>query len=85
MLAGQGSLVRVDGALEMATITRGEYRRRGLAAVVCARTIAECERRGERTWWNAARTNAGSVRLARRLGYRTERPYSILIWRSSSG
>jgi predicted GNAT family acetyltransferase len=67
----------------MATITHPAYRRRGLAAVVCARTIVECERRGNRTWWNAARANVGSVRLARRLGYRTERPYQTLIWRSS--
>jgi hypothetical protein len=30
--------------------------------------------------WNTATTNSGSVRLARKLGYRTERQYRVLLW-----
>src|SRR5262249_23310471 len=63
----------VGGVLEMAVITHEAYQRRGLATVVCARTILVCERRGNRTWWNAGAANAASVGLARKLGYRTER------------
>jgi GNAT superfamily N-acetyltransferase len=70
----------VRGVLEMAVITREAYQRRGLATVVCARTILECERRGNRTWWNAGEANVGSVGLARKLGYRTERRYRVLAW-----
>jgi GNAT superfamily N-acetyltransferase len=70
----------VEGVLEMATITHQAYRRRGLATVVCARTILECERRGDRTWWNTSLTNASSAALARKLGYRTERHYRVLAW-----
>jgi GNAT superfamily N-acetyltransferase len=70
----------VGGVLEMAVITREAYQRRGLATVVCARTILECERRGDRTWWSAAAANAASVGLARKLGYRTERRFRVLSW-----
>lgn len=74
----------VGGVLEMAVITREGYQRRGLATVVCARTILECERRGNRTWWNTGAANAGSLGLARKLGYRTERRFSVLVWRRRS-
>jgi GNAT superfamily N-acetyltransferase len=72
----------IAGVLEMAVIVQEAYQRRGLAAVVCARTILECERRGDRTWWNASATNAASVGLARKLGYRTERRFRVLSWSS---
>jgi hypothetical protein len=70
----------VEGALEVGTITHETYRGRGLATVVCARTIIECEWLGYRTWWNTALQNAASVGLARKLGYRTERQYRVLAW-----
>lgn len=70
----------VGGLLEMGTITHADYRGRGLGTVVCARTILECERLGYRTWWNTALTNVASAGLARKLGYRVERPYRVLAW-----
>jgi GNAT superfamily N-acetyltransferase len=69
-----------EGALEMGTITHADYRGRGLGTVVCARTILECERLGYRTWWNTALSNVASTGLARKLGYRVERPYRVLTW-----
>jgi GNAT superfamily N-acetyltransferase len=74
---------RVAGVLEMGTITHEDYRGRGLGTVVCAQTILECERHGFRTWWNTATTNIASARLARKLGYRVERPYRVLAWFTS--
>lgn len=71
----------VGGVLEMAVITDEAYRRRGLARVVTARTILECERRGAATWWNTSLGNVASAALARELGYRTERRYRVLSWR----
>jgi len=70
----------VGGLLEMGTIIHADYRGRGLGTVVCARTILECERLGHRTWWNTALTNVASMGLARKLGYRVERPYRVLAW-----
>lgn len=70
----------VGGVLEMAVITDEAYRRRGLARIVSARTILECERRGEATWWNTSLANAGSAALARMLGYRSERRYRVIAW-----
>lgn len=70
----------VDGVLEMAVITDAAYRRRGLARVVSAQTILECERRGAATWWNTSLDNAGSAALARTLGYRSERRHRVLAW-----
>jgi len=69
-----------EGVLGMAAITHREYRRRGLGAIVCARTIRECLRRGYRAWWNADRHSAASTGLARLLGYRIEHHYATLAW-----
>jgi hypothetical protein len=74
----------VGGVLEMAVITHAGYRRRGLAAVVCAQTIRECERCGAETWWSAAGDNLASAGLARKLGYRTERRYEVWTWFQSA-
>jgi hypothetical protein len=72
-----------EDTLEMAVIAHRDYRRRGLGAIVCARTILECERLGYRTWWNADLHNVASAGLARLLGYRTEHRYDILAWHPS--
>ena len=71
---------QVNGELEIAVITRDGYRQRGLATIVAARTILECERRGYRTWWNTSLDNVGSASIARSLGYRSERHYRTLVW-----
>jgi hypothetical protein len=70
----------VDGMLEIAVITRGGYRQRGLARIVAARAVLECERLGYRTWWNTSLENVASASLARSLGYQTERRYRTLVW-----
>jgi len=75
----------VENALELGVITDDTYQRRGLATVVSARTILECERLGHETWWNTATTNTGSARLARKLGYQTERQYRVLSWAVALG
>jgi len=73
------------GLLEMGTITHEDYRRRGLARIVCARTILEAERMGHHTWWNVDDENIPSIHLARALGYRSEHRYRVLAWLSSEG
>lgn len=70
----------IEGTLEMGTITHEDYRRRGLAAIVCARTVLECERLGYVTWWSCSTKNLGSAAIARRLGYRQEQEYRVIAW-----
>lgn len=74
----------VGGVLEMAVVTDEAWRRRGLARVASARTILECERRGEATWWNTLQDNVASAALARELGYRSEQRYRVLAWRRAA-
>jgi hypothetical protein len=72
------------GTLEMGTITHEDYRRRGLASIVCARTLLECERLGYQTWWNCTKQNLGSAAMARKLGYRREDEFRVLAWSAPS-
>jgi RimJ/RimL family protein N-acetyltransferase len=71
---------QADGVIEMGTGTAEAYRGRGYATVTCAHLIRACEARGEQTFWNAAEGNAGSVALARKLGYRVEELFDVVAW-----
>lgn len=68
------------GTLEIGTITHEDYRRRGLARIVGAQTLLECERQGYRTWWSCAKQNHGSAAIARTLGYLREDEFRLLAW-----
>ena len=73
-----GPLTR--GVAEMGIDTAEGYRQRGLATAASAYVIRECEALGYRAFWNAAQQNVASVALARRLGFRTEQPFTVLAW-----
>lgn len=73
-----GPLVR--GLAEMGVGTADGHRRQGLATAVSAHIIQAVEARGYQAFWNAAAHNAASVALARRLGFRTERPFIVRVW-----
>jgi RimJ/RimL family protein N-acetyltransferase len=68
------------GMIEVGVTTAEAYRGRGLATIACARLIELCEERGYRTWWDCAKQNTPSVKLARRLGYYNEREYRYVWW-----
>jgi GNAT superfamily N-acetyltransferase len=73
---------RCRGELEMGVWSHPEFRGRGLATDVSARTAAEAESRGDRVWWNAAASNAASLAIARRIGFRRERRYELVAYRT---
>ena len=73
-----GPLAR--GVAELGVGTDEAYQRRGLATVVAARAIQAAEARGYHAFWNAAQQNTGSLALARRLGFGTERAFRVLAW-----
>ncbi len=68
------------GVAELGTETEEAHQRKGLATVISAYVIRECEAMGYRAFWNAAQQNVASVALARRLGFQTEQPFTVLAW-----
>ena len=70
----------VLGIREIGIDTPEPYRQRGYATLTCARLIQYCEGHGLQTYWNCNKFNDGSVALARKLGYQTEKEYRLLIW-----
>lgn len=68
------------GIAEIGVATRAAYRKKGFATLVSACVIRECESMGYQAFWNASQQNDASVRLAKRLGFQTERPCTVLAW-----
>jgi GNAT superfamily N-acetyltransferase len=72
------------GQIEIGVTTHERYRRRGFASIACAKLIEICESEGYSTWWDCAKQNTPSVRLARKLGYQNEREYRYAWWEKRS-
>jgi len=71
------------GMIEVGVTTHKAYRQRGLASVACANLIQACESKGYKTWWDCAKQNTPSVKLARKLGYRNEKEYRYVWWKKA--
>lgn len=69
-----------QGQIEVGVTTAEAYRRRGFATIACAKLIELCEAHGYATWWDCAKQNIASIRLARKLGYQNEREYRYVWW-----
>ena len=69
-----------QGRIEVGVTTAEAYRRQGLATIACARLIELCEERGYETWWDCARQNTPSVKLAKKLGYQNDPEYRYVWW-----
>jgi RimJ/RimL family protein N-acetyltransferase len=65
---------------EIGTITPEAHRRKGYSTIVCAHLVHLCESLGFDTYWNCAQQNIASAAIARKLGYRRERPYDVIAW-----
>ena len=72
-VAGAGSYIVYQGGIEIEIDTRGDHRRKGLAAACGARLILECLDRGLYPSWDAI--DSRSVALAEKLGYHRGEPY----------
>jgi GNAT superfamily N-acetyltransferase len=75
---------RVRGLMEMGVATRGPYRRRGCGTYLSRLVARACEANGDRVWWNTSTTNLPSQRIARQLGFRTERRYELVGYRTDA-
>jgi len=76
--AGTGAPIK--GVIEVGVTTHEDHRQRGLATIACANLIARCEAQGYKTWWDCAKQNIPSTKLARKLGYQNEREYRYVWW-----
>lgn len=68
------------GVIEVGVTTHEHFRQRGFATLACAKLITTCETHGYAPWWDCAKQNTPSVRLARKLGYRNEKEYRYAWW-----
>jgi len=68
------------GVAEMSVDTHEDYRQKGLGTITSAHVIRECEAQGYRVFWGTSQKNAASVALARRLGFQTERTFTVFSW-----
>lgn len=67
------------GQVEVGVVTHPDYRRRGLGLLACANLLDQCEAQDARTVWSCHVGNPASAALARRLGFRTERRYQLIL------
>jgi hypothetical protein len=72
------------GLIEIGVTTAESYRQQGFATIACARLIELCEAQGYNTWWDCAKQNIPSTKLARKLGYQNEREYRYVWWAQNS-
>jgi RimJ/RimL family protein N-acetyltransferase len=76
--AVSGPVIR--GEVEIGIETYPVHRQHGYAAIASAALIQACETKGWKTYWNCAKQNVPSMKLARKLGYRLEQEYRVLAW-----
>jgi hypothetical protein len=74
-----------DNMVEMGVTTHKPYEGRGYGTLTCAHLLMACESRGLQTYWNCNTQNVASVKIARKLGYRTEKEYRLLYWSKVEG
>ena len=66
------------GQVEIAVVAHPEHRRAGHGLRVSAELIEACEAMGFETYWSCNSENHASIRMARKLGYRTDVGYELV-------
>ncbi|NJD59696.1 MAG: GNAT family N-acetyltransferase, partial [Anaerolineae bacterium] len=72
--------MEVDKVREVGIITEPAHRGRGLGTIAVAHLLNWCDELGCSTYWDCARYNIGSVKIAHKLGYGNQREYRLLAW-----
>ncbi len=71
----------VGGVREAGVVVEAPYRKgMGFGTRVTAHLLKWTDELGVATYWDCVKLNIGSVKIARKLGYRNERSYKILAW-----
>ena len=69
---------------EIGAITHEPYRGKGFAPIAAAFLIEVLEQRGYQAYWSCDVDNQASASVARKLGFRIERPYAIWEYKPDS-
>jgi GNAT superfamily N-acetyltransferase len=69
----------VDGVRELGVLTHEPHRGLGYATLTCAYLVRECERMGERPFWNCSTQNLASIAVAQKLGFVDKKVFG-LVW-----
>lgn len=72
-----------DGEVEIGTITNEAHRGAGYATAACGALVLACQERGYRTLWTCDLDNPASAAIARKLGYKSERPYRLIPFKKT--
>jgi hypothetical protein len=76
-----GADMEVGGMREVGVVTKLAYRGgQGFGTLVTAHLLNWCDELGYATYWDCAKLNIGSLKIARKLGFRNERCYKLLAW-----
>lgn len=75
-----GADMDVGGVREVGVVTERPYRGQGFGTIVTAHLLQWCDELGCSTYWDCVKLNIGSLKMARKLGFRNERGYKILAW-----
>jgi len=75
-----GADMDVGGIREAGVVTERPYRGQGFGTIAVAHLLAWCDELGCATYWDCVKLNIGSLKIARKLGYRNERSYKLLAW-----
>lgn len=62
---------------EIGAITHKNYRGNGYAPILCAYLIETCRQRGFQAIWSCEADHQASIRVAQKLGFKSERGYTI--------
>lgn len=83
VVAGASSYGSYRKGIEVAVVTREDYRRRGLSTACAAQLILACLERGLYPHWDAA--NMMSVGVAEKMGYHYDREYTAyeITWQQN--
>lgn len=76
-----GADMEVDGMREIGVVVEHAYRGgKGFGTLVTAHLLQWCDELGVATYWDCVKLNIGSLKIARKLGFRNEKSYKILAW-----
>jgi RimJ/RimL family protein N-acetyltransferase len=80
-VAEAGCDMEVSGVREAGVVVEPAYRGgKGFGTLVTAHLLSWTDELGIATYWDCARLNIGSLKIARKLGFGNERSYKLLAW-----
>jgi RimJ/RimL family protein N-acetyltransferase len=80
-VAEAGADMDVGGVREVGVVTEHAYRGgQGFGTLVTAHLLKWCDELGCSTYWDCVKLNIGSLKIARKLGFKNERNYKLLAW-----